>query len=222
MQRLTGLVSLVALAFGGACSNDYDQFSVTSGTGASATGGTGGTTTSAGGTGGSGATGGSATGGTGGQPAGCGDGTLGAGEGCDDGHTTNNDGCSSTCDLEGAAGDVCPTGYDIDLSPPGIWIGDTTTGHNTNNNTSCGGNSAPDLAFRFLPSQGGTVNVDLTGNFNKVLAIRDACTNSPGSFCQTSQNDLTTSLQATQGQAFHVIVSGSGGANGPFTLHVYY
>ncbi|MCC6524348.1 MAG: hypothetical protein IT373_16940 [Polyangiaceae bacterium] len=202
-----------------ACTNDFDQFSVagTGGTTASSTSTS--SSTSSNGGGGSGATGGG-----GGSPGGCGDGVLGGTESCDDGDTVAGDGCSGSCTTEGQP-NQCPTGVGIDLSPPGIWLTDSTAGQNDVTRGSCGGNSAPDLAYELTPSQSGTVHIDLVpaGNFDPVLVVRGVCQFVGGStdpFC--SDANFTATYPAVAGQPFHVIVSGFQGDSGAFTLHVYY
>jgi cysteine-rich repeat protein len=160
------------------------------------------------------------TGVAGGSPP-CGNGTLDAAEQCDDGNSTPSDGCSGGCTLEGA-GDECPTGVEIELGPAGIWITDTTAGKATDNDTTCGGNSAGDTAFLIRPAQSGDVTVSLTGDFDKVLAIRDACTDSDGWYCDTGTGELSDSFAVTASEPFHVIVSGMGGDEGAFNLHLAY
>ena len=183
-------------------------------------------TTSTGGMGTGGAVGGAggmggAVGGSGGGPL-CGNGALDQAEQCDDGNAVSQDGCSGSCAVEGQ-GDMCPTGADIQLAPPGIWISDTTNNKNSGNDTTCGGNSAGDMVYRFTPTQSGTLNIELTGSYDKVLAVRDACQEGGAErFCDTGNGNLSTTYAAQMGQAFHVVVSGLSGDEGSYELHLYY
>lgn len=52
----------------------------------------------------------------------CGDGTVSGMEGCDDGNLVNGDGCSSTCQLEGAPGEVEPNDTIAQASTNGLTI----------------------------------------------------------------------------------------------------
>lgn len=181
--------------------------------GAGGSGGAGGAGTGGAGQGGNGATGGSAA---------CGNGALDAGEGCDDGAAVSGDGCDDSCAVEGQA-DSCPSGVEVDLSAAGIWISDTTAGKNSGNSTTCGGNSAGDMAYRFMPAQDGDVTVTLQGAHNKVLAARSGCNPGGGDvFCERGAALLTGNVTATTGTRFHVIVTGRSGAEGPFVLHLSY
>ncbi len=154
----------------------------------------------------------------------CGNGMLDTGEGCDDANTDANDGCSATCKLEGAA-DKCPTGEVIQLKTS-IVISDTTTGKGNPGGGSCGGGSAPDMVFQIMPTKTAPVKITLDApNFDRILVVRPTCTQSGGSdpVCIDGNATLMTTVQnATQGQAFHVMVTGHSGGNGPFTLTISY
>jgi cysteine-rich repeat protein len=244
------LAACAAISVAASCSKDFDQFFETavSSTGVaggttgpgpggnggspSASGGSGPTTTTGGGgagaqggvgaQGGGGAQGGMGGNGGNGGSAPCGNGVLDSGEECDDADAVSADGCSGSCELEGQA-DMCPSGVGIALDPPGIWITDTTVGKATGNNTTCGGNSAGDVAYQISPSQNGMVTVELTGAYDKVLAVREVCQSGGlDDFCDTGAGTLTTQVAAMQGQDFHAIVSGLSGAEGTFVLHVFY
>jgi cysteine-rich repeat protein len=212
------------------CMIDFDRFetapestSASTTTSSSQSVSTTGGTTSAGGMGTGGGTGGmgGAVGGSGGEMA-CGNGALDPSEQCDDGNAASQDGCSSSCAVEGQA-DMCPTGADIQLAPPGIWISDTTNNKNSGNGTTCGGNSAGDMVYRFTPTQSGTLNIELTGSYDKVMAVRDACQEGGAErFCDTGTGMLSTTYAAQMGQSFHVVVSGLSGDEGSYELHLFY
>jgi cysteine-rich repeat protein len=238
---MRSIVLLGAAALVVACSKDFDSLFETGATtgaggqGAATSGpGAGGETTSTGGSPpGAGGSGGATTtssasqggggSGTGGSPGPCGNDALDNGEECDDGNQSSQDGCSGSCEVEGQA-DVCPSGVDIDLASPGIWIDGGNAGADPGNDSSCGGNSAGDVVYHVTPAQDGVLQVELTGDYDMVLAVRTACGSGgpPEDFCGTGMGPLTTSFPVVQGEDFHVLVSGFGGAEGDFVLHLFY
>jgi cysteine-rich repeat protein len=236
------LSALVALG----CANDYDalgqgnQGDATAGSSsvsASATGASGSSTGEAQSSAsvGTGGAGGSPTG-TGGQSAGgapattvgpgaggsggvspCGNGVLDASEGCDDANVTPGDGCSTTCGVEGNA-NVCPTQAEFTVTP--VWIADTTVGKSDVTYTAgCGGQDAGDLVYRIIPATTGTLTATLTGNWDKILAVREGCQPSDG-FCNDGDGEVTVSLDVKAGVPAHVVVSGLFGAEGDFQLYI--
>jgi cysteine-rich repeat protein len=167
--------------------------------------------------------GGMGTGGMGGAPP-CGNGTLDPGEGCDDGNVAATDGCSNTCMLEGDA-DMCPTGATLPLNATGLWISDTTAGKNTNNDASCGGNSAGEMIFAITPAQNGVVTVTLTGDYAQmVLEVRDQCDDNGANedFCIFGNVQVQDTFTAVMDQTVWVFVGGRQGNEGNFTLHLAY
>jgi hypothetical protein len=120
-------------------------------------------------------------------------------------------------------GDLCPTGINIQLGAAGIVIADTTVGKGAGNATTCGGNTASDVVYRVTPSQDGTLAVSISGDYDMVLAVRDACPGGGGdTFCLSGAGPLSDTANVQQGNDVFVVVSGVAGANGNYTLQLGY
>jgi cysteine-rich repeat protein len=223
---LAGWAALFALAgpgLGAACSLDSRGLLV----GTAPTGGSGGSTGGSGttgGTGGEGASGGStntgtSTAGGGEAPAPeCGNGDLEAGEECDDGNLAPGDGCSATCTIEPPFD--CD---DVIVLAPGTTVlkGSTTDELDHSFSQACGyGLGAADAMHVLEPTIDGQLTLTLTGDFDKVMYVRQECNGQADLDCLAGLGeDVVIKLgEVVAGQQYFVVVDGVGTAAGDFTL----
>jgi cysteine-rich repeat protein len=153
----------------------------------------------------------------------CGNGDIDAGEACDDENALDGDGCSTSCQLEGNP-NTCQNGAVIELSDR-IVIAGTTTNKNNFTSTICGGTSAPDLVYRVEPTKTAPIAMHLEANYNHIFAVRSGCMlfGSTSTTCDTDPSPSDFTFQsATVGTPFYIVISGSMGAAGDFTLEVKY
>lgn len=156
-------------------------------------------------------------------------GTTGA-----DSSTTGTQGDTSSTSLEstsssddsttGSSHVACPVGM-LDADPlPSTVMGDTSEQADELQG-SCGGASAPELAYTFTAPQAGTYAFDTGGSFvDTVLYVLDGTCEGPELRCDddglAGGNASLTSLPLAAGQTVTVVVDGFGLAGGLVTLTV--
>lgn len=160
----------------------------------------------------------------------CGDGKVESPEACDDGNKITGDGCGPDCNPQGdpTSGGTCP-GVSVDL-----WPARTVTFTGTTNaypdsykaSSPCAFGTASDRVYAITAHQSGTVKVKLDADFNAGLYARQApCATGTQLACI---NAVTTSgpgienlsFPVTDGKTYYLVVDGSSGAKGSFTLTI--
>ncbi|MBM4376431.1 MAG: hypothetical protein FJ095_15225, partial [Deltaproteobacteria bacterium] len=147
------------------------------------------------------------------------------GEACDDGNLIANDGCSEACAVEGSFS-LCPGGVTIDLADRIILSG-STVGIPNITETNCGGKSAGDAIYAVIPSKTGSMVATMKPQvgFNApIIAFRTDCKLAKGTepYCKqmTQQLGFQDTLMVTAGKAFYVVVTGTSGSAGAYTLEL--
>jgi hypothetical protein len=116
---------------------------------------------------------------------------------------------------------------------PGTYTG-TTAGMTVDGSASCGASSStPDVWFRYTPTAGGTLNLDLCdSDYDTVVSVHTGCpgTSSNQVGCNDdagwftcawfSTNKSILDVTVSAGMTYYVRVSGSGGATGNYVLAV--
>lgn len=158
----------------------------------------------------------------------CGDGTLGQGEECDDGNTTSGDGCSSLCKNEVTTPASCP-GTAITLTDSGDAFvgsvtGDTSSGVASIDSAKCGGGTANDLVYTFVPTAAGRATITLQSSFDAILSARTDCAKGETEVsCMATPSgggETSIAVSATAGQPISIVVDGADGHSGSFKLDV--
>ncbi|MBS2015973.1 MAG: DUF4215 domain-containing protein [Deltaproteobacteria bacterium] len=165
----------------------------------------------------------------------CGNEKIDPGEECDDGNTTSGDGCSGACKIEsGGANDLCD-GTPITLAQQGsstLYTGrvaGSTAKLFHHYAGTCGGGSAADAVYGFVPASNGRATVRITAGFSALVYARSACADTKtelacadaiaaaGSEAGTSSKG-TIAFPVFAGKPVSVFVDGYGGAKGDFVL----
>jgi hypothetical protein len=171
------------------------------------------------------------------EAAACDPGALDACEGVDcadppmaaaEAFVTARDACVATM-ITGAAG-TCPEGDVVMTTGAAVFSGTTIGAGNDSNGGSmtCGGEDAPDRAFRWAAPAAGTYVFDTVGSlFDTILYLRGACTDTTTLACnddiEVEVNNLRSSvmLTMTAGQEVVVIVDGYGDVGaGDFVVNI--
>jgi cysteine-rich repeat protein len=149
------------------------------------------------------------------------------GETCDDGNMVAGDGCGATCAIEGSFS-KCPSKYGgvgFALVDKLVFSG-STVGLSNITKTACGGNSADDAIFEVMPAKTGNVQVVFTpldGFQAPIIGFRGGCTTVPlGCNEVNPQLGYSATRGVTAGVPLYVILTGSSGSEGPYTLSLAY
>ncbi|MDQ3031669.1 MAG: hypothetical protein M3Y87_04570 [Myxococcota bacterium] len=131
--------------------------------------------------------------------------------------------------ITGPAG-TCPEGALVMTTGMAVFAGTTIGAGNDSSGgtTECGGEDAPDRAFRWAAPSAGTYVFDTVGStFDTILYLRGACTETTTLACsddiEVAANNLRsrTMLTMTAGQEIVVIVDGYGDAGaGDFVVNI--
>lgn len=161
-------------------------------------------------------------------PAVCGNGKVEQGETCDDGNVVSGDGCASDCKREPSGpGDECPG---ISITMPTSSDGGARTTTITGSTSSlhpyysgtCGGSSANDAVYTFVPDADGVLKVTLSANFDSVLHARSACEDAKTELgCDDAPGAAGGEMllmPLEKGKAVSLFVDGYGTASGDFTM----
>jgi hypothetical protein len=146
-------------------------------------------------------------------------------EDCHDGVDQNCDGDLDCADDDCSSDPLCvpPCVDDVLSGPRPISVGGSTTGRGNDQSGTCGGGSAADLVFHWVPDVTGQVQIDLEGSlYDTVLVVKQGCGGVQLACDDDSGLGLTSlvNVNVTAGVPVIVIVDGYGNGAGTFTLNV--
>ncbi len=145
------------------------------------------------------------------------------GSSCDDGNpSTINDQCTNGLCL---SDQFCPQ-YDVGGTVPDTLLGTTVGQPDLMSGASCGtgGSAAPDVTYRWTAPTSDTYRFDTAGSgFDTILYVREA--NCAGNELACDDNsgpgsNSAVTLQIAMGQTVAIVVDGSSGSSGSFSLNI--